>query len=508
MKTYILQLDPHDDIISVGDKMNWAKAGRILVVWPERGKVLNRRLDLILLKRKSQAIGSQLAFVSTDREVRYHAPRLGIPVFKRLKQAQKDSWRLPRRFRQAGEHTGELPKPPEQSQPDSAAPTRLEKLYLARPKPSTVYHPIVRLAFFALGVAAVLSLAAALLPTADINLQPEIRLQEIVIEVQASENTQATNISGAIPLRWINIVVEGRESIAASGSMRLPNRPATGQVIFTNLTDQAVPIPEGSVVRSLGEPPLRFVVTQAGQTPPGPGETVTLPVRCLNLGSQGNLPAGSLTAIEGLLGAQVSANNPEPTRNGSERSEPVPTNADRAALYEQLLAALRESALTELRRIHPAGDLLVETSLETLRVHEEIYLPAANQPADRLTLSLRVEFQVLAASGDDLQWLAASVLDASTPTGFVALSSTLQFDPQQPLVLIDGVARWKLVAHRQIQAQINPSQSVRLILGLPPGEASQRLSQTLPLAGEPEIRLSPAWWPRLPILPARISISQ
>ena len=56
MKTQILRLEAHDDVISAHDKMQWSQTGRILLVWPEHGKILTRRLDLILLLRHSQSL--------------------------------------------------------------------------------------------------------------------------------------------------------------------------------------------------------------------------------------------------------------------------------------------------------------------------------------------------------------------------------------------------------------------------------------------------------------------
>ena len=86
MKTYIIQLESHDDVTSICDKMGWAKAGRILLVWPERGRVVTRRLDLTLIQRLCSALGAQLALVTRDPQVRFHARQLLIPVFWNLKR--------------------------------------------------------------------------------------------------------------------------------------------------------------------------------------------------------------------------------------------------------------------------------------------------------------------------------------------------------------------------------------------------------------------------------------
>ena len=79
MKTQIIHLEPHDDIISTRDKMGWGKTRRILLVWPTRGQILTRKLDLQLLLRQAQTAGEQLALVTYDPDVLFNASRAGDP---------------------------------------------------------------------------------------------------------------------------------------------------------------------------------------------------------------------------------------------------------------------------------------------------------------------------------------------------------------------------------------------------------------------------------------------
>ena len=81
MKTQIIQVSKNDDHVSVCDKMNWSQTGRILLVWPNKWQVLNRRLDLVMVKRHASRLGAQLALVTHDAEVRFIANQVGIPVF-------------------------------------------------------------------------------------------------------------------------------------------------------------------------------------------------------------------------------------------------------------------------------------------------------------------------------------------------------------------------------------------------------------------------------------------
>ena len=493
MKTHIIQLEPHDDVISTRDKMGWGKAGRILLVWPQltgsRPAPLNRRVDLALLQRHSQSLGAQLALVSRDPDVRWNAGQLGIPVFKSLKKAQSARWRASRRAERPWEASG----------------PRAERGALPpRPAPEPPLSPLTRLLAFTIGVLALLAIAGVLLPEARVALQPETRLQEINIPVRADPALDKANLTGRVPAHTVRTIVEGRDQMPASGKAQTPDWPAAGQVTFTNLTDQEVAIPKGTVVQTLGHSTVRFAVERAGTAPAGPGETVSLPVRALDPGSVGNLPGGSLIAIEGSLGSRLTVNNPEPTRGGKDRVEPAPTGDDRAELSDRLHAALRQSALEELRSGLEAGDVLLASSLSIERTLESTYTPEQGVTGETLEMSLRIEYRSLVVSHEDLRALAYTVLDANLPSGYRPLPTSLKIENEAGAG--ESGEGWELRASRQIQAQIGEQQAVSLSLGLPPGRAAERLAGGLPLEGPPQIALAPAWWPRLPFVPFRIHI--
>ena len=122
-------------------------------------------------------------------------------------------------------------------------------------------------------------------------------------------------------------------------------------------------------------------------------------------------------------------------------------------------------------------------------------------------MSQRLEYQAQVVSAETLHSLAQTVFDANLPAGYLVLPDTLQLEvltsPQPDQA---GVVRWSLHATRQVRAQIQEAEAVQLSLGLQPLQAIDRLRQSLPLEGAPRIELQPAWWPRLPFLPFRISV--
>jgi hypothetical protein len=369
--------------------------------------------------------------------------------------------------------------------------------------------PLARLGIFTLGVLAILSIAATLLPSAQIELTPQTQVQEVLIDAWSSPEVGQVNLAGAVPAHRVKVTVEGRDSLPASESLRLPDRPAVGEVLFTNLTDQAVKLPVGTVVRSMGKHAQRFATTRAGELPAGPGTSLALPVRALAPGKSGNLPAGSLTALESLLGTQVSVTNPSPTRQGSDRLEPVPSAGDRQQLAERLQNTLQDTALQELRAGLAEGDLLIPSSLELVRVVQSEYRPGEDQPADRLYLNQQLEYQALVIAAQDLHTLVQNVFDANLPTGFAPQPGSLQIEViSPPEIAEDGLVRWKLHANRRIVAQLSEPQAIQLVLGRPIDQAMQQIQANLPLEQSPTVSLTPAWWPRLPILPFRIAIAR
>lgn len=511
MKTFILRLEPHDDIISVRDKIGWAKNSRILIVWPEDERIINRRLDLVLLQRMSQAAGAQMAFVSKDPEVRYHAPRLGIPVFKSINQAQTRQWRLPYRFRK------KISAEPVATPPDS--PEEVGRQIPVRPQlEARQLSPLVRLAFFAAGVLAFLAMAAVLAPGAELVITPRTVVQDVLIEAYSSPEVTAIQLSGALPSEVVTVEVEGRLSRPVSGQIRLSDQPAKGVVLFTNLTDEAVEIPEGTVIQALssqaggragaGQPgALRYATQKSATLPAGPGETITVLVQCLIPGKEGNQPAETLKAIEGILGTQVSVTNPQPVSGGSDRLEPAPTEKDRLELARELNASLRLTALQELQSGLEPGDLLIPSSLVEGETLEKSFQPEDQQPAHQLTLTWRLAYQARIVRYKDQLALAQAVFDANLPSGYAPIPETLAVEPVSTLQAGDEESTgWKLHAVRRLNAQISDSMARQAVLGLPVTQAAQRIQAELPLEQPPQIRMTPEWWPRLPILPFRIQV--
>ena len=439
-------------------------------------------------------LGVQLALVSHDRDVHFNASQLGIQVFESVRQAQESHWRRPARLDRKEKIL--------QTVSDRPAVRSLERPKREITPPST----LSRLGLFSLGVLALLSIAAVLLPSADVHLSPQIQSQDVTLQIKASESFQRINLSGQIPIHTVNVTVEGQDSIETSGRINIPDQTASGSAVFSNLTDHSVVIPAGLVITTQ-DGSVRFATRRGGNVSSGPGRTLDLPIEALQPGSHSNLAAGKIQAIEGPLGVELTVTNPQPTTGGSDLTSPAASPLDQSRLRNRLETALRQSALQEIQSgLDPGDILLTELPIQT-QILEMIYDPDEAQPANNLTLKLRLEYQAPIVRESDLSTLATAILDANLPDGYSPIPGSLDINHlSSPERSDDATYQWRMKAERKTEAQVMDEQATQLTIGLSPLQASQRLVEALPLAKPPTILMSPSWWPRMPFLPFRISI--
>lgn len=490
MKTRIITLESHDDLISVRDRLSWAKTPRILLVWPKFEKVTLRQVDLKVLQRHASTLGAQLGLVTRQRRVRADAEALGIPVFTSTGEAQKVKWPKPRRRR--------WPR----KAPDRTLREKREQVQVR--EEAWRAHPLTRVLAFSVGVLSVLALVALFIPRARVDLDPVRQTQSIEIPVNASPSVERVFITGNIPAREKRIVVEGVQSVRVTGEGVIPQSKARGVVLFRNLTQSAVTIPIGTVVAA---DEVRFVTTELGVINPGVGETAELRIEAVEGGLAGNLEAEAINVVEGRLGLSVSVTNPDPTIGGRERASVQATDSDRLRARELLLESLESDARAGLLEELTAGDILFDETFAFSQVVSEVYDLPAGAAASQLTLTMQAEYTILYADASDLTELAALALNASLPSGFVPASDALTVEPvTEPRVIGSGALRWRMRAEREIVQQVNASQVTQLIQGIAARDAQARLEENLPLVSKPRISLTPSWWPWVPIVPFRIEV--
>jgi hypothetical protein len=496
MKTQIITLESHDDLISVRDRMSWAKSPRILLVWTQFERVTLRPVDLRVLQSHARILGAELGLVTRIPNVRRNAEGFNIPVFESTAEAQREAWPArPRRSQRPRRSSVKvLHELKEQSQIKEA---------------KWRSNPILRIGFFAVGVLAVFTVAALFVPRATIRLTPISQQQSITIPVSANSDTESVFISGSVPAHQASVLVNASQTMMITSQGSVPNDKAEGIARFTNLTQNDITIPAATIIYTLASPSIKFQTVNTTRLPGGSKKFVEVPIVAVDAGSSGNVAAGAIQVIDGTLALSASVTNPNPTTGGTDLTATEAVEADRQHLHDVLMDVLEQQAKQEVTSSIGAHDLLLTNTLKADTPSQEIYDPPAGQPGNTLKLTMSVQFRAQYVTADDLNRLAQTMLDASVPVGFVAQANTLQFIPTNAFTTDQsGSTHFDLQAKRELIQDIRSQQAIFLTRGLPPTQALQVLQANLPLAAPPTIELSPAWWPWMPLIPFRIEVKR
>ncbi len=494
MKTQIIQLNQDDDHISVRERMSWSQAGRILLIWPEKGKILERKLDLSLIDRCADHLGAQLALVTHDAQVRFYARQLNIPIYESLQSALEAQWSEPqhKKFDRGNvSHYLEL----------------VNHIYHRHKNPRVwLDRPLARLGFLVLFILFLLTLGATFLPSAKIILSPAVKDQSMIFNVIADPGAISINYSlGNLPAYYQQVVVEGDGTIPATGSLLFPDKPAMGNLLFSNHSEQSLSIPTGTVVSTLDTEPVKFITTSREAVVVEPGETVTLAAQAVKPGSTSNLSPDELVKIDGIMEPDLTVTNPEPMIGGTDATIPSPSAQDMASLRHRLLNNVLQKAQNELYSSLPANDYLITSTITGTETISQTSFPAVGEPGNTLELRLQMRFQAQVIATETLRNFINPIMDTSTPPGYESganslLITTLSNSVPGP----DQKTPLTIKATRMLQTTLPDKRTLSMPVGTPIAQAVQQLSSYLPLADEPQILMTPSWWPWLPFLDMRI----
>jgi hypothetical protein len=488
MKTTILRCESFDTRVSLEDHLKRVKAGRVLLVMPEKQPPDLSRQDLVLLRRQAADLHAQLGLVTTDAVLQADASSAGLAVFNNKEEARQEPWQYLGSFK----------------------PVRRD---ISALRPRTGRREIkelpswLRWLIFSLAVCAVLALFAVLLPGGRVKLNLPRADQTTSFVVPASVDLSTPDLIAGTPLYQITLQVKGQVEQRTTGTVSVGDQPARGKVVITNLTDKPLVIPVGMIVRSLGSDPHRFRVEQPGNLPAGPGTTVTLQVKEMDgSGSAGNLPAGAIVAMDSPLGLSVSVTNPEALSGGTRKSSPALAQADlltaEAAVKEALVRAFLVDASGQL----PDDARLIRESVVVDLVHSISTPPPYDRPLSSFELKQEAEMTGTYYLESDLEEWALLAMDASLSVDRVAVPARLQMEILSIDYRDESEAYIMILASRQTIPVFYPQTIAHQLRGLRTEEAVALIQDSMFPGSQPVITLSPSWWFRLPFLPERIHV--
>ena len=496
MKTHLIHLEQDDNVISITDKLSWGKAQRILLVYPTTPGLNLQKIDLLLIKRAAIKQGFSIGIVSRLNDVKSLAAELNIPVFKSIKHAQRRTW------------SAFVSNRKDDIKRKSAVEIRKMSLETKTIEPKWRTLIGVRLFFFSLGVLGVLLISLLFIPSANIKLNIPDHIQSITLDVTADESMDMVNLSGMIPVHTKDIEVEGTRLISINTKTKIPDKFSVGKILFTNLTESQIEIPLGTIIARLDNTGIRFETIESGDISAGIGQTLVMPIRAITPGEAGNMEANSLGSLIGDLGSSVSAINPEPSFGGTDRITNLAIESDRNGLFSILEDDLKVKAIQAAQAQLANGDIIFPDTVVVEEILDEIFVPAAGQPGNRLSLDLKILYTMHYAAYSDLVRLGEPALKAGLPDGYVSSpGSSIYFDLlNKPATNTNGTTTLALQVNQNIQRAVNGLYVSRLVQGLSVQDSYKILEEEYGPEIKPVVEISPPWWPWLPIVTLRIAV--
>ena len=497
MKTYIIQLAAHDDLVSARDKLAWAKARRVILIWPKTGKVLGDYYSLSLLKREADRQGMAISFITKSEGVRENARILGIPVFDSVNIAEHQPWHaLQKKKIEHKTLTGY----------DSLVEQRDQLHPLHKPSRMKEFGRIV---IFIVTLIAVLGLGMFFYPSAVVRIFPQREDQKVSLAVSVNPLISEVSLSGIIPGHKTSLELSGTKTGTSTGVVRMGVTKATGVLTVTKRTDQALVIPKGTQF-SAGSPDGKtFFSTNEVSLAGKADESSAVQVEAENPGEEWNLGAGMSFNAQAAWAGDVSVTNAEPISGGTSQDSPAATNEDFDAAKRQLFTELKNQATSTLTQNATGDTILISQSLDSGVLVSEIQSVKPGTPSDHFTLEVKVLFTALTYSQSDLDFLVDSILNANLKPGMKSIENTLQVKTISDVVAqSNGGYSWNIEAVRQVGPRLSSDELIQRLVNTPVGEVQSILAQQVKLRNPSEVILSPRWWTRMPFVSFRIILEE
>ncbi len=466
-----IELEKEEDIISVRDRLDWTKAKQVVLVVPPGQKALSNPVGLRLLSRKARDLALDLVLVTRDPLIRSLAKEAGLKVSSSEKRA-------------------------------------LEVAVAQAPAPRVVEEAPSVLALFLITLPFLLSLivgVALFIPSARIRLAPVAQRIETTLQIRADPGINRLNrAEAAVPARKLRTELLGKGSVPTSVQKYVPDKRASGKVVFINKTTQEITIPPGTVVSTSTGENVKFTTVTTATLPAFYQSQAEAEVIAVDPGPQSNVEAYLINRIEGALAFKVQVYNPSPTAGGTLKPVNVVTREDKERLRALVLQNLHQEAHQKLSNQLEADLFLIPQTIEVVPIQES-YDHFVDEAADQLNLELKAVALALAVSKNDLKTLAVEALSPQVPAGYELLGEEIEFESVEAQEVGEGKYQVKLKTKAFIVAKIDKGQVRDEVRGLPVSKAMEKL-RALPLRQEPSIEVSPRWFGRLPWLPFRIEV--
>jgi hypothetical protein len=361
--------------------------------------------------------------------------------------------------------------------------------------------PARALAIAASVLGAILLILAIAVPSAAVVVAP------VAVAMPASTFSLRAGPGGDIPAQPLSATISTKVSGTATGS-RTEELKATGTVRFMNQTTDDLSIPKGTIVQTSDR--VQFATTETKTLPRSvivfvtvvPG-TVDVAVEAVVGGPSGNVGPNRIVVSNN---GRYAVSNPAATSGGETKRTPVVkaedyTAATAKASVDRALADAANDQKLRWKAQLPA-DTVVYVGTPSLTAQGG-QAEVVGKEVATFEVPVSATVQGFAVAGDQPTKAALERYRTQASPGNVLDERTAQF--AVTATVGDTGVTWRVTATGQQAPQLDVTRIRDSLAGRPVGEARSVL-EGLGLRVS-DVRVSPAWWPRLPLLGLRIAVN-
>jgi hypothetical protein len=479
----VIDLDARASILDASERLAAAPADAPVVFVVPAGAPFARNAVFLDVAR-TLAGQRRISLVSSDPRARSIAASVHVPAYASLGSLERE----------------ELDPTEKLGAPRRAA---LASVAARRPAPS-LGSPARAIAIAASVLGAVLLLLAVVLPSAAVSVTPSS------IPMPGATFTIRAGPGGEVPAQPLSATITTKVTGTATGS-RTQDIKATGSVHFTNQTTDDLTIPKGTVVQTTtGADRVQFATTETKTLPRSvivfvtviPG-TADVAVEAVAGGVAGNVAANRIVVSNN---ARYQVTNPAPTTGGDTKKIPVVLAEDYtvATVKGNVDRALADEGNNQKLRWKSqlAGDAVVWVGTPSLTSQGGLADVVGKEVAT-FDVPVTATVQGFAVAGDQPTKAALERYRTMASPGNVLDERNAQFNAVATVA--DNGVSWKITASGTQSPQLDSVRIRGALAGRTPAEVRELLSgQGLRVT---DLRISPDWWPRMPLLDARIAVN-
>ncbi|GAB4509509.1 MAG: hypothetical protein OHK0046_04630 [Anaerolineae bacterium] len=502
----LVQIEAGEDANAVRDRLSFLRGKRVLLVWPEEGTALTRKLDLVLIQREAMRRAIRLAIVTHDAEVVRNARELNISTFETIGASERGRWKRGR----SKVPTNRNQRPKDAPDPDDLMEVA-SRVRIKAPSLSRLQNLALRTGILAALIGVVAGVAYVVVPGATVRIAPARQVVEATVDVTVNTDPAFTQVdvdNAIIPAIRITTTLEDTAIINTTGQRDLGAERARGTVLFINNTETPVEIPAGTVVRTGAGEPISFRTTEARSLAGGVGQQTEVLVEALTGGDTGNVTENAINIVDGPLENSITVRNITATSGGQSRMEKAVSDFDRDFALPALRQQLLERALNGLLAQISSDQFIIDQSVAIVREDQITYSHNVGDITPTLTVTMRADVEAVVVDEQLAQSVVLAQMARQIPRGRAIQPESITYQRSGSITVNGDTVTFTMSGRGVVSGRINTADLQQALAGRSLESALLYLNERVDLADgtTPQINITPGGFDRMPILPIRIQI--